>query len=48
MGGLDESVLLDMLKRIDSYSYVGDELQLMQGSQVLLRFKKGNQETSLR
>lgn len=48
MGGLDESVLLDMLKRVDSYAYVGDELQLMQGSQVLLRFKKGNQDTSLR
>lgn len=48
MGGFDESVLLDILKRVDSYSYVGDELQLMQGSQVLLRFKKGDQDTSLR
>lgn len=48
MGGLDQSVLLDLLKRIDSYAYVGEELQLMQGNQVLLRFKKGSEDTSLR
>ncbi len=48
MGGFDEAPLLDMLKRVDSYAYVGDELHLMQGSQVLLKFKKGDSDTSLR
>jgi heat shock protein HslJ len=48
MGGLDETVLLDILKRVDSYTYVGDELQLMQGSQVLLKFKKTDQDSGLR
>jgi heat shock protein HslJ len=48
MGGFDEKVLVDMLKRIDSYAYVGNELQLMQGSQVLLRFKRNSQDTMLK
>jgi heat shock protein HslJ len=43
MGGLDQSVFLDMLNRIDSYTYVNGELQLMQGNQVLLRFSKNEQ-----
>lgn len=47
LGGFDENILLDMLRRIDSYAYVGDELQLMQGNQVLLRFRKNGQGTSL-
>jgi heat shock protein HslJ len=47
LGGLDQAVLIDLLNRIDSYAYVNDELQLMQGSQVLLKFKKGSADTSL-
>lgn len=47
LGGLDQTVLLDLLRRVDSYSYVGDELQLMQGNQVLLRFKKGGSASGL-
>lgn len=48
LGGFDENVLLDMLRRVDSYAYVGDELQLMQGNQVLLKFRKNGQDTSLK
>jgi heat shock protein HslJ len=47
LGGLDQTVLLDLLNRIDSYAYVNDELQLMQGNQVLLKFKKGSTDSSL-
>jgi len=45
--GLDENVLLQLLKRIDGYTYVNDDLQLMQGNHILLRFKKDDQDTSL-
>lgn len=48
LGGFDENVLLDMLRRVDSYAYVGDELQLLQGNQVLLRFRKNGDDTSLK
>jgi heat shock protein HslJ len=48
MGGLDQAVFLDMLNRIDSYTYVDGELQLMQGSQVLLRFKKNEHAMGLK
>jgi heat shock protein HslJ len=48
LGGFDENILLDMLRRVDAYAYVGDELQLLQGNQVLLRFRKGDQDTSLK
>lgn len=47
LGGLDQTVLLDLLRRVNSYSYVGDELQLMQGNQVLLRFKKNTAGATL-
>jgi heat shock protein HslJ len=40
MGGFDQSALLDLLRRVDSYAYVGEELQLMQGNEVLLTLKK--------
>jgi heat shock protein HslJ len=42
MGGLDQGVLLDLLSRVDSYAYVNDELQLLQGNQVLLKLNKSN------
>lgn len=48
LGGFNESMLLDILRRVDSYAYVGDELQLMQGNQVLLRFKRNSQDTTLK
>ncbi|HEX6914498.1 MAG TPA: META domain-containing protein, partial [Chitinophagaceae bacterium] len=48
MGGFDESVLVDMLRRVDSYEYVGDELHLMQGNQVLMKFKKSSLDTTLK
>jgi heat shock protein HslJ len=47
LGGLDQNVLLDLLRRVDSYAYVNDELQLMQGSQVLLKLNKGSIGNSL-
>ncbi len=48
MGGFGQGTLLDLLNRVDSYTYVGDELQLMQGSEILLRLKKNGQEASLK
>jgi len=42
MGGFDQQAFLSMLSKIDSYAFVGDELQLMQGNQVLLSFKRTN------
>jgi heat shock protein HslJ len=42
LGGLDQGVLLDLLSRVDSYAYVNDELQLLQGNQVLLKLNKSN------
>jgi len=48
MGGFDEKALVEMLKRVDAYTYVGDELQLMQGNQVLLRFKKNSQDATMK
>ena len=48
MGGFDQNVLVDLLKRIDSYAYVGDELQLMQGSEILLTLKRNGNEATLK
>lgn len=47
MGGFDQNVFLDILRRVDSYAYVGDELQLLQGNQVLLRFKRNTTGSNL-
>jgi heat shock protein HslJ len=48
MGGFSEQAFLDMLKKVDSYTYVNNELQLMQGSQVLLKFKRNAQDVSVK
>jgi heat shock protein HslJ len=42
LGGLDQGVLIDLLSKVDSYAYVNDELQLLQGNQVLLKLNKSN------
>lgn len=48
MGGFDQNVLLDILKRVDSYAYVGDELQLMQGNEILITLKQNSSEATLK
>ena len=41
--GFNEQALLDLLKRVDSYQYSNDELQLLQGGQIVMRFKRNGQ-----
>lgn len=44
--GFSEQALLDVLKKVDSYQYSNDELQLLQGSQIVMRFKRTGQPTA--
>jgi heat shock protein HslJ len=43
-GGVDEQAFLSTLQRVNSYSVSNDQLQLMEGSTVLLVFSKNNNQ----